>query len=280
LAIAIQQAATTQALDLPPATDFRTQAGLGVAATVTWQEQPQTVWIGNADWLTQQSVPLSDKAMQTMADLPTGQTAVYVAMADRVIGIMAVADELRGDAAQTIQALQQQGIDVHLLTGDHAPVAQAIAASVGIAPEQVTAEVLPAGKSQAIVDLQAQGRRVALVGDGINDAPALVQADVGISLSSGTDIAAESAGVVLMSDRLTGLLESLRLGQKTVAKIRQNLAWAFAYNLIGIPAAAGVLLPAYGVSLSPAVAGGLMAFSSVTVVVNSLLLKAQRLDAV
>ncbi|MEM9120429.1 MAG: heavy metal translocating P-type ATPase [Cyanobacteria bacterium P01_F01_bin.56] len=280
LAIAIQQGAAACELALLPATDFQTQAGLGVTATVTWREQSQTVWIGNADWLTQQSIPLSAQATQAMADLPAGQTAVYVAIADRVLGIIAVADELRADAAQTIQALQQQGIDVYLLTGDRAPVAQAIAASVGIAAENVTAEVLPAVKSQTVADLQAQGRRVALVGDGINDAPALVQADVGISLSSGTDIAAESAGVVLMSDRLTGLLESLRLGQKTVAKIRQNLAWAFAYNLIGIPAAAGVLLPAYGVSLSPAVAGGLMAFSSVTVVVNSLLLKAQRLDSV
>ncbi|NEQ45021.1 MAG: copper-translocating P-type ATPase [Leptolyngbya sp. SIOISBB] len=280
LAVAIQQAAATQELALPPSTDFETQAGLGVSATVTWQEQPHTVWIGNADWLAQQSLALADTVLQAMDEIPAGQTAVYVAMADRVIGIIAVADALRTDAAETIQALHAQGLSVHLLTGDRAPVAQAIATAVGVDPDNVTAEVLPAGKSQAVVELQAQGRRVALVGDGINDAPALVQADVGISLSSGTDIAAESAGVVLMSDRLTGILESLRLGQKTVAKIRQNLAWAFAYNLIGIPAAAGVFLPAYGVSLSPAVAGGLMAFSSVTVVVNSLLLKAQRLDSV
>ena len=179
-----------------------------------------------------------------------------------------------------LQRSKKQGIGVHLLTGDRASVAQAIAESVGIPPTQVQAEVLPADKAQAVADLQAQGHRVALVGDGINDAPALAQADVGISLSSGTDIAAESADVVLMRDRLTGILESLHLGQATVAKIRQNLAWAFAYNLIGIPAAAGVLLPAYGLSLSPAIAGGLMAFSSVTVVVNSLLLKAQRLKSV
>jgi Cu2+-exporting ATPase len=276
LAIAIQQAAAAQSLELPPATDFQTQAGLGVAATVTWREQAPTVWIGKADWLALQGVVLTDAATAPMAAIAPGQTAVYVAMDDRVVGLIAVADELREDAQATVTALQQQGINVHLLTGDRAPVAQAIATTVGIPAPQVTAEVLPTDKSQAIAALQAQGHRVALVGDGINDAPALAQADVGISLSSGTDIAAESAGVVLMSDRLTGILESLRLGQATVAKIRQNLAWAFAYNLIGIPAAAGVLLPAYGVSLSPAVAGGLMAFSSVTVVVNSLLLKAQR----
>lgn len=280
LAIAIQQAAANQGLDLPQAIDFQTQAGSGVAATVTWSDQPQRVWIGNADWLTQQGIAIADRAIAAMDSIPTGQSAVYIAMGDRVVGLIAVADQLRADAADTVAALQQQGIAVHLLTGDRASVAQAIAEAIGIPATQVTAEVLPADKSQAVADLQAQGHRVALVGDGINDAPALAQADVGISLSSGTDIAAESAGVVLMSDRLTGILESLRLGQKTVAKIRQNLAWAFAYNLIGIPAAAGVLLPAYGVSLSPAVAGGLMAFSSVTVVVNSLLLKAQRLQSV
>ena len=167
---------------------------------------------------------------------------------------------------------------MQILTGDRTAVAQAIAQPLGLAPEAITAEVLPAGKAEVIANLQQQGRRVALIGDGINDAPALAQADVGISLSSGTDIATEAADVVLMSDRLTEILTALRLGRATVAKIRQNLAWAFAYNLVGIPAAAGVLLPAYGMSLSPAVAGGLMAFSSVTVVVNSLLLKAQRLE--
>ena len=280
LAIAIQQAAADQNLSLPSVTDFQTQAGLGVAATVVWQEQPQSVWLGKAGWLTQQSLDIAEAAATAMAQMPAGQTAVYVAMGDRVVGLIAVADQLRPAAAETIAALQQQSISVHLLTGDRAAVAEAIAEAVGVPANQVTAEVLPADKAQAVADLQTQGRRVALVGDGINDASALAQADVGISLSSGTDIAAEAADVVLMRDRLSGILEALRLGQKTVAKIRQNLAWAFAYNLIGIPAAAGVLLPAYGINLSPAVAGGLMAFSSVTVVVNSLLLKAQRLDSI
>lgn len=280
LAIAIQQAAREQALTLPNATNFETQAGLGISATVTWQKHPQSVWIGNADWLAKQGITISEAAAEKMAAIAEGQTAVYGAMGSRVIGIIAVADELRPDAAETIAALKGQGIAVYLLTGDRQPVAQAIARAVGIPVDHVTAEVLPADKSRAIATLQHQGRQVAIIGDGINDAPALAQADVGISMSSGTDIAAEAADVVLMSDRLTGILESLRLGRATVAKIRQNLAWAFAYNLIGIPAAAGVLLPVYGVSLSPAVAGGLMAFSSVTVVVNSLLLKAQRLRSV
>jgi Cu2+-exporting ATPase len=227
--------------------------------------------------MARQGIEMSSAAQEAMARVADGHTAVYGAIAGRVAGVIAVADEVRADAAETIQSLQAQGLAVHLLTGDRHPVAIAIAKTVGIPPDCVTAEVLPTDKSSAVLELQKQGCCVALVGDGINDAPALAQADVGISLSSGTDVAAEAADIVLIGDRLSGILESMRLGRATVAKIRQNLAWAFAYNLLGIPAAAGVLLPAYGFSLSPAVAGGLMAFSSVTVVVNSLLLKAQRL---
>ena len=276
LALAIQAAAQAQNLDLPPATDFQTQPGLGVSATVTWQGQPQRVWLGNQTWLSNQGMAMAPAALDAMAQIPSGHTAVYGAIANQIIGILAVADAVRPDATQTIQFLKDTDIAVHLLTGDRMTVATAVAETVGIPLPQVTAEVLPTDKTQAIADLQAQGRCVALVGDGINDAPALAQADVGISLSSGTDIATEAADVVLMGNRLINVVEALNLGDATVTKIRQNLAWAFAYNLIGIPAAAGVLLPVYGLSLSPAVAGGLMAFSSVTVVVNSLLLKAHR----
>ncbi|MEO0984985.1 MAG: heavy metal translocating P-type ATPase [Cyanobacteria bacterium J06639_14] len=277
LAIAIQQAAQTQSLDLPSATDFQTEPGLGIAATITWQDQPQRVWIGNEAWLAAQKIAMPPTALEVMRQISPGQTTVYGAIGDRVLGILAVADTVRPDAAQTVATLQQdRGLSVHLLTGDRTAVATAVAKTVGIPHAQITAEVLPAAKTQAIKDLQAQGHRVLLVGDGINDAPALVQADVGISLSSGTDIAAAAADVVLMGNQLTNVVEALNLGRQTVAKIRQNLAWAFAYNLLGIPAAAGVLLPLYSFSLSPAVAGGLMAFSSVTVVVNSLLLKTHR----
>ena len=278
LAIAIQQAAAAQSLAFPTATDFQTQPGRGIAATVTHQGVAQPVFIGNADWLAQQGLAIPEAATKAMTAIAPGHTAVYGALAGRVVGLIAVADAVRSEAAATVADLQSQGLEVQMLTGDRTAVAQAIAQPLGLAPEAITAEVLPAGKAEVIADLQQQGRRVALIGDGINDAPALAQADVGISLSSGTNIATEAADVVLMSDRLTEILTALRLGRATVAKIRQNLAWAFAYNLVGIPAAAGVLLPAYGMSLSPAVAGGLMAFSSVTVVVNSLLLKAQRLE--
>jgi Cu2+-exporting ATPase len=152
-------------------------------------------------------------------------------------------------------------------------VADAIAAQLSLSPDQVVAAVSPQGKVDAIRQLQAEGHTVALMGDGINDAPALAQADVGISLYSATDIAMETADVILMGDQLSGVLDTLTLSHATFNKIRQNLVWAFAYNLVAIPLAAGVLLPTAGFSLSPAAAGGMMAFSSVAVVVNSLLLR-------
>jgi Cu2+-exporting ATPase len=167
-------------------------------------------------------------------------------------------------------ALQTMGLQVILLTGDRTSTATAIAKRLNI--DAVIAEVQPAGKAAAIASLQAQGYRVGMVGDGINDAPALAQADVGIALKSGTDVAIETAGIVLMRDRLSDVVESMQLSQSTFRKIKQNLFWAFAYNLLGIPVAAGVLLPHAGILLSPAAAGALMALSSVSVVTNSLLL--------
>ncbi|MDA0865993.1 MAG: heavy metal translocating P-type ATPase [Cyanobacteria bacterium] len=273
IAQAIQAAAQHQALAPLAANDFETQIGAGAAATVTWQGIPQRIWIGQGDWLSDQAISISPEAEAAMAAVSPAETAVYVASTSQVLGLIAVADTLRPDAAPTVAALQAEGIAVHLLTGDRLPVAHTIAQAVGIPLAQVAATVRPADKAQRVRDLQGQGQHVALVGDGINDAPALAAADVGVSLSSGTDIAAETAGVVLMGDRLANLLGALRLGKATVAKIRQNLAWAFAYNILGIPVAAGVLLPAYGVGLSPAIAGGFMALSSVIVVVNSLLLR-------
>jgi Cu2+-exporting ATPase len=275
IAAAIQAAAQAQGLAPLAATDFETQVGAGATATVSWQDQPQRIWVGQGDWLANQGIPLALEAETAMGEIAPTDTAVYVASHQRVLGIIAVADGLRPDASQTVAALQAAGVAVHLLTGDRLSVAHTVAQAVGIPLAQVTATVRPADKAQQVSDLQHQGQRVALVGDGINDAPALAAADVGISLSSGTDIAAETAGVVLMGDRLTSVITALHLGKATVAKIRQNLAWAFAYNLIGIPVAAGALLPAYGVGLSPAIAGGLMAMSSVIVVINSLLLRQQ-----
>ncbi|MGG6237615.1 heavy metal translocating P-type ATPase [Nodosilinea sp. AN01ver1] len=280
LAKAIQQATAARELDLLPADEFDTQPGLGVAAQVTWQHTVQPCALGNQQWMIARDIALDADVQDRAKTLAAaGQTVVYVALGDRMVGLVAIADQLRPDADAVVDALQKQGLQVRVLTGDRKEVAGAIAAQLNLNPNQVTAEVSPQGKVDAIRQLQDSGHTVALMGDGINDAPALAQADVGISLHSSTDIAMETADVILMGDQLSALLETLTLSRATFNKIRQNLAWAFAYNLVAIPLAAGVLLPTVGVSLSPAAAGGMMAFSSVAVVVNSLLLRRnQRLN--
>ena len=187
--------------------------------------------------------------------------------------MIAVTDVPRIDAKETVVRLQGMGFRVMLLTGDQVNSAMAIAQQVLIEPQDVIAGVRPEGKAEAIAKLQSQGKCVAMVGDGINDAPALAQADVGISLSTGTDVAVETAGIILMRGSLLDVVESIKLSRATFNKIRQNLFWAFGYNTLGIPVACGVLLPQFGILLNPAAAGALMAFSSVSVVTNSLLLR-------
>lgn len=278
LAIAVQQAAQQQDLPLLPADQFETVPGLGVGAEVSWQGEQKRCLLGNQAWMEAQQVPLTAAAQSQLEALAAaGKTAVYLAWDQALVGILAAADQLRPDALEAVQQLQARSLSVQILTGDKQAAGQAIAAQLAIAPEQVIAEVTPQGKVAALMALQAAGHCVALVGDGINDAPALVQADVGISLTSGTDIALEAADIVLMRDQLAGVIEAIDLSRATFNKIRQNLIWAFAYNLVSLPLAAGLLLPSLGLSLTPAIAGGLMAFSSVTVVVNSLLLRRQRL---
>ncbi|PSR16521.1 heavy metal translocating P-type ATPase [filamentous cyanobacterium CCP3] len=274
LAKAIHRAAAARELDLLQADEFDTQPGLGVAAQITWQGTVQPCALGNQQWMIEREMILdADIQYRAKALAAAGQTVVYVALGDAVVGLVAIADQLRPDAAAVVETLQKQGLQVRVLTGDRKEVAGAIAAQLNLDPAHVTAEVSPQGKVDAIRQLQDSGQTVALMGDGINDAPALAQADVGISLHSSTDIAMETADVILMGDQLSALLETLTLSRATFNKIRQNLAWAFAYNLVAIPLAAGVLLPTVGVSLTPAAAGGMMAFSSVAVVVNSLLLR-------
>jgi Cu2+-exporting ATPase len=274
LAVAVQRAAEERELQLLQAENFQTEAGLGITATVTWQEQSLPCALGNQRWMEQQDVAIpSDVLEQARTWGENGKTPIFVAWGNRLVGLLAIADVLREDAADVVADLQQRGLSVKVLTGDRKEVATAIASQLNLTPDQVIAEVSPQEKVEAVRNLQDKGQTVALVGDGINDAPALAQADVGISLNSGTDIAMETADVILMRDQLSGLLETIALSRATFNKIRQNLGWAFAYNLVGIPLAAGVLLPTVGFSLSPAAAGGLMAFSSVTVVLNSLLLR-------
>ncbi|MDZ4878871.1 MAG: Copper-exporting P-type ATPase [Chroococcidiopsis cubana SAG 39.79] len=298
LATAIQQVAKQQGLSIPVASEFHTAPGLGVSAVVEGQQ----VLLGNEDWLTQQGIAI-DEATQTQAQTlaAAGKTTIYIAVAGQLAGLIAVMDTPRPEAKKTVESLQKMGLRVIILTGDRQEVASAIAQQLGI--KQVFANIRPNGKAGVIQELQ-EGKQesrgaeetrsrgeiqnfptphsslltphssvVAMVGDGINDAPALAQADVGIALQAGTDVAMETAGIVLMGTKLTDVVEAIHLSRATFNKIRQNLFWAFAYNVCGIPIAAGVLLPISGFVLSPAAAGALMAFSSVSVVSNSLLLR-------
>ena len=283
---AIERAANERELPLLPAKDFQTEAGFGTTAVValpkpdvskvTDNEAQTTVCIGNSAWMYQNNCPVDPLSQKTAERLASaGKTAVFLAVEGRLVGVIGVADTLRSDAAQTLEALRSLGLEIRILSGDSTTAAQAIAQQLALSPDGVQAEVTPAGKVSAIAALQEAGHKVGLVGDGINDAPALAQADVGIALGSGTEVAMETADIVLMNDQLSNVLSALQLSRATFNKIRQNLIWAFSYNLICIPLAAGAFLPAFGLALNPGLAGGLMALSSVTVVVNSLLLRVQ-----
>ena len=270
LAAAIQQAAQQQGLSLPVATTFHTQPGLGISAVIAGEQ----VMLGNQAWLSQQGISLLEpEQAQAQALAAAGKTVVFVAVNRQLIGLIAAADTLRTDAQATVDQLRQLGLRVMLLTGDRLEAAEAIAHQLGLNSEDVLADVRPAGKAATVQQLQALGNQVAMVGDGINDAPALSQADVGIALQAGTDVAMETAEIILVRDRLNDVVGAIQLSRATFNKIRQNLFWAFAYNILGIPIAAGVLLPLSGFVLSPAAAGALMAFSSVSVVSNSVLLR-------
>lgn len=271
LATAILEAAQQQELPLLEGSNFHTKAGLGASACI----KGQSVLVGNEEWLKQHNVnimPIYHQKLQSY--LETAKSLVYVAVSGEFVGTIALQDRLRPDAQETITGLQTLGLQIILLTGDRAEVAQALAQQLNIT--QVFAEVRPEGKADIIKSLQSSPRHiVAMVGDGINDAPALAQADIGIALGGGTEIAMETAQIVLTRNRLLDVAEALNLSLKTFNKIRQNLFWAFGYNLLAIPIAAGILLPQFGLVLSPALSGAMMALSSVMVVTNSLLLRYQ-----
>jgi P-type Cu+ transporter len=201
---------------------------------------------------------------------------VYVAANGALAGLLAIADPIRATSASAVAQMRAMGLRVVMLTGDDARTAQAIARSAGI--DRVVAGVLPEGKVAEVARLQREGAVVAMAGDGINDAPALAQADVGIAMGGGTAIAAEAADVVLMRSDLVAVAQAIRLSRRTMRTMRQNLFWAFIYNVIGIPVAAGVLYPALGILLTPVIASAAMAFSSVSVVTNSLRLKRANLS--
>ena len=269
LAQAIITAARSQNLALLKAEDFQTALGRGMSATVAGQ----TVYLGNQEWLVSQGITVDDRDLKASSLAQSGKTVVYLAVNRVLQGLIAIEDSLRDDAVFTIQQLQTLGLNTVLLTGDRPEVAGEIAKRLNIT--QVFAEVKPNEKAQMIQSLQQQGQTVAMIGDGINDAPALAQADVGISLQGGTDVAIATADIILMQNRLDDVIKAIDLSRATVNKIQQNLVWALAYNVFAIPIAAGVLLPRFGLLLSPVWAAVAMASSSLIVVSNSLLLNSQ-----
>ena len=266
IARALVQAATDEGLPLPQVRGFVSQTGLGVSA----RGEAGRIVVGADRLMTGRGLDIAPLAAQAQALAEAGKTPLYAAIGDRVAAVLAVADPIKPTTPAAIAALHGLGLKVAMITGDNARTAQAIARQLGI--DEVVAEVLPEGKVQAVERLKTAGK-LAFVGDGINDAPALAAADVGIAVGTGTDIAIEAADVVLMSGRLTVVPEAIALSRATMANIRQNLFWAFAYNTALIPLAAGALWPAFGILLSPVFAAGAMAMSSVFVLGNALRLK-------
>jgi P-type Cu+ transporter len=264
LAAAMLEVATQKGLKLSAPKEFQSIAGKGVTGVVDGHK----VAVGNMRMMVE--LGILEKTGPTSGSYP-GDAVLCVAVDGRYIGTFTVADQLKAGSADTVRELRKSGIRVLMLTGDNRLTAMRIASTLGI--DEFEAEVLPEGKAEVVKKLQRQGRVVAMAGDGINDAPALAQADVGIAMGTGTDVAMESGGVTLVKGDLTGILRARKLSQATMQNIRQNLFFAFVYNAIGVPIAAGVLYPFFGVLLSPIFAAAAMSFSSVSVIANALRLR-------
>ena len=267
LAIAILEAAKAEAIPLASVTDFQAISGKGIIAQVKAQE----ILIGNENLMRQYQVELGEYISDLIFLSHQGKTAMFVALDRQLVGLVAVADQIKKNSREAIAKLQKMGLEVVMLTGDREETAQAIAREAGV--NQVIAGVFPDGKADVVRTLQTQGKKVAMVGDGINDAPALVQAEVGIAIGSGTDVAIDSADIVLMHSDLLDVVTAIRLSQVTIKNIKENLFWAFAYNTLGIPIAMGLLYVFDGPLLNPMLAGLAMSFSSVSVVTNALRLR-------
>jgi Cu+-exporting ATPase len=251
--------------------DVEAPPGRGVTGTV----EGHRVVLGNAEFLTGQGIEMGHLTQQADALRGDGATVVHVGVDGQPAGLLAVADPVKPTTAAALAALRAEHVEVVMLTGDNRVTAEAVARELGI--DRVEADVLPDRKSEVVTRLKQQGRVVAMAGDGVNDAPALAAADVGLAMGSGTDVAIESAGVTLLGGDLTGILRARALSIATMRNIRQNLWFAFAYNVVGIPIAAGVLYPAFGLLLSPMIAAAAMALSSVSVIGNALRLRTQKL---
>ncbi len=267
LADAIVQAARARGLAIPAVEQFEAVPGRGAMGIV--EDRP--VLVGNLRFLEEWAIDVTPLVSRATPLTTAGQTVVYAAIDGAAAGLLAVADPIRPGAAKAVARLRSLGLDVVMLSGDTEATARAVGAAVGI--DRVVAGMLPADKVAEVKRLQAAHHSVAMVGDGINDAPALAQADVGIAVGSGTDVSIEASDIALLRNELMGVADAVRLSRRTMRTMRQNLFWAFVYNLVGVPIAAGVLYPAFGILLSPILASAAMAFSSVSVVSNSLRLR-------
>jgi len=264
---AIIKKAKEEGLSFLDPTDFQAIPGRGIEATI----DSKRIILGNLRLMEERNVTLNGLLEKAELLSNEGKTPTYLAVDGKAAGIIAVADTLKEDSKEAVEALHRMGLEVIMLTGDNERTAKAIARQVGI--DRILAEVLPEAKAEEIRRLQTEGKKVGMVGDGLNDAPALVQADVGIAIGTGTDVAMESSDITLIGSDLRGVVTAIALSKATIRNIKQNLFWAFAYNTILIPVAAGALYPFFGVLLSPILAAGAMAFSSVTVVSNALRLR-------
>jgi len=270
LAEAVVRGAEDRTLTLQPVEDFDSVTGKGVRGRVGGHD----VALGNRKMLEQLGLEPGDAMAAAETRRADGQTVMFVAVDGSLAGLLAVADPIKETTPAAIEALKAEGLRIVMLTGDARGTAEAVARQLGI--DEIVAEVLPEDKVAEVKRLQAEGRVVAMAGDGINDAPALAQAQVGIAMGTGTDVAMESAGVTLISGDLTAIVRARRLSRATMRNIRQNLAFAFGYNAIGVPVAAGVLYPFFGLLLSPMIAAAAMSFSSVSVITNALRLGRSR----
>jgi len=264
LARAVVKRAQADQLDVPTIADFEATTGGGVHARVGGS----TIRIGKAAFLRDNGIALPEAlGGQAGALQARARTVVWVARDTEAIGILAIADPIKRTTPDAIRALHKMGVKVIMCTGDNAKTAAAVATELGI--DEFRAEVSPQDKHDFVNELKRQGAKVAMAGDGINDAPALAAADVGIAMGTGTDVAIQSAGLTLVKGDLRGIVSALKLSRGVVRNIRQNLFWAYAYNASGVPIAAGILYPFFGILLSPMIAGAAMAFSSISVVLNA-----------